>query len=113
MASDSSTDPLRRFVFGDEELADPDWPVDHVPATERKGLVSIAAVLLGFVFFAGTMWAGAEVGAAMGFMPMVSALAVGSVILGVYVALLCAIAATAGLTTVLLARYTFGRWGAK
>ena len=113
MASDSSTDPLRRFVFGDEELADPDWPVDHVPATERKGLVSIAAVLLGFVFFAGTMWAGAEVGAAMGFMSMVSALAVGSVILGVYVALLCAIAATAGLTTVLLARYTFGRWGAK
>ncbi|MDR9381665.1 MAG: cytosine permease [Natronomonas sp.] len=103
----------RRIVFGDESLPDPDYPLDHVPRDERKGLVSLSAVLLGFVFFAGTMWAGAEVSAAMGFGAMLSALAVGYVILGVYVALLCAIAAKAGLTTVLLARYSFGRFGAK
>lgn len=103
----------RRFVFGDEDLPDPDYPVDHVPIDERKGLVSISAVLLGFVFFAGTMWAGAEVGAAMGFGPMLTAMAVGYAILGVYVAALCAISAKAGLTTVLLSRYTFGRVGAK
>jgi len=103
----------RQFVFGDESLPDPDYPIDHVPTTERKGLVSISAVLLGFVFFAGTMWAGAEVGAAMGFGAMLGAMAVGYAILGVYVAVLCAIAAKAGLTTVLLSRYTFGRVGAK
>ncbi|GAB6862319.1 cytosine permease [Haloplanus litoreus] len=100
-------------MFGDEDLPDPDYPIDHVPRDERKGLVSISAVLLGFVFFAGTLWSGAEVGAAMGFGPMLSATAVGYAILGVYVAALCGIAAKAGLTTVLLARYSFGRWGAK
>ncbi|WP_318569741.1 cytosine permease [Salinigranum marinum] len=113
MATRDTESGWRTFVFGDEDLPDPDWPVDHVPKSERKGLVSISAVLLGFVFFAGTLWAGAEVGAAMGFVPMLTAMAVGYAILGVYVALLCAIAAKAGLTTVLLSRYTFGRTGAK
>jgi len=113
MATQDTESGWRTFVFGDEDLPDPDWPVDHVPKSERKGLVSISAVLLGFVFFAGTLWAGAEVGAAMGFVPMLTAMGVGYAILGVYVALLCAIAAKAGLTTVLLSRYTFGRAGAK
>jgi cytosine permease len=113
MATQDTESGWRTFVFGDEDLPDPDWPVDHVPKSERKGLVSISAVLLGFVFFAGTLWAGAEVGAAMGFVPMLTAMAVGYAILGVYVAILCAIAAKAGLTTVLLSRYTFGRAGAK
>ncbi|MFD1634268.1 cytosine permease [Haloplanus ruber] len=113
MAAEDETSAWRTFVFGDEDLPDPDYPIDHVPRDERKGLVSISAVLLGFVFFAGTLWSGAEVGAAMGFGPMLTATAVGYAILGVYVAALCGIAAKAGLTTVLLARYSFGRWGAK
>jgi cytosine permease len=113
MATQDTGFDWRTFVFGDEDLPDPDWPVDHVPESERKGLVSISAVLLGFVFFAGTLWAGAEVGAAMGFVPMLTAMTVGYAILGVYVAVLCAISAKAGLTTVLLSRYTFGRAGAK
>ncbi|MFB6105808.1 MAG: cytosine permease [Halobacteriaceae archaeon] len=114
MASDRSTATLvKRFVFGREDLPDPDWPVDHVPQTERKGLVSISAVLLGFVFFAGTIWAGADVGASLGFQRTLTAMGVGYAILGVYVAALCAIAAEAGLTTVLLSRYTFGWTGAK
>ncbi|AHG01237.1 hypothetical protein HALLA_02345 (plasmid) [Halostagnicola larsenii XH-48] len=103
----------RRIVFGDESLPDPDYPLEHVPKDERKGLVSLSAVLLGLVFFAGTMWAGAEVSAAMGFQEMLSAMVVGHIILGGYVALLCAISARAGLTTVLLARYSFGQIGAK
>ncbi|WP_311170190.1 cytosine permease [Halobellus ordinarius] len=113
MATEDDTPAWRRFVFGNEDLPDPDYPLDHVPGDERKGLASISAVLLGFVFFAGTLWAGAEVGAAMGFGSMLTAMAVGYAILGVYVATLCGIAAKAGLTTVLLARYSFGRWGAK
>jgi cytosine permease len=113
MATGDSKPLWRRFVFGNEELPDPDYPIDHVPGHERKGLVSISAVLLGFVFFVGTMWAGASVGASMGFRSMLIAMSVGYVILGVYVALLCGIAAKVGLTTVLLARYSFGRAGAK
>jgi len=103
----------QRFVFGNQELPDPDYPIDHVPARERKGLTSISLVLLGFVFFVGTMWAGASVGGSMGFRSMLVAMTVGYVILGVYVAILCGIAAKVGLTTVLLARYSFGRLGAK
>lgn len=116
--ADSSEQPMvnsgksgfdwRRLVFGNESLPDPDWPLDHVPKSGQKGLVSISAVLLGFVFFAGTMWAGAEVGASMGFSLMLQAMAVGYAILGLYIALLCAIGARVGLTTVLLSRYTFG-----
>lgn len=103
----------RELVFGDEDLPDPDYPVDHVPKDERRNLISISAVLLGFVFFAGTMWAGAEVGANLGFSDMFTAMLIGYAILGIYVATLCGISAQAGLTTVLLSRYTFGRWGAK
>ena len=113
MSSENATDRLKQFVLGDQELADPDWPVDHVPMNERKGLWSISAVLLGFVFFAGTIYSGAAVGAALGFGQLLQAMAVGYAILGVYVAILCAIAAKAGLTAVLLSRYTFGRFGAK
>lgn len=113
MATSDDGIDWRRIVFGKESLPDPDYPIDHVPKNERRGLISISAVLLGFVFFAGTMWAGAEVGAAMGFSEMLVAMTVGYAILGGYVALLCAISAKAGLTTVLMARYTFGEWGAK
>lgn len=113
MATEGDQGRFHKFLFGDDDLPDPDWPVDHVPPDERKGLVSISAVLLGFVFFAGTLWAGADVGASLGFAETMTAMIVGYAILGVYVATLCAIAARAGLTTVLLSRYTFGRLGAK
>lgn len=111
--SDSESSALRRFIFGDEELPDPDWPIDHVPKKERKGLFSVSAVLLGFVFFVGTMYAGSDVGNSMGFSNMLPAMIVGFIILGIYVAILSGIGAKTGLTTVMLSRYTFGRIGAK
>jgi len=113
MSSDTDQHWLRSLVLGREDLPDPDWPTDHVPQDARRSLLSISAVLLGFVFFTGTLFAGAEVGAALGFGPMLAALAVGSAVLGLYVATLCAVGAQTGLTTVLLSRYTFGRLGAK
>ncbi len=113
MATSDKPFDWRQLIFGNEDLPDPDYPLDHVPKEDRKGLISLSAVLLGFVFFAGTMWAGAEVGAALGFQEMLTAMVVGHLILGGYVALLCGISAKAGLTTVLLARYSFGRLGAK
>jgi len=82
MAADGES-RLRRLLLGDEDLADPDWPTDHVPASERRGLVSISAVLLGFVFFAGTLFSGAEVGAAVGFRQTLLVMAVGYAVLGV------------------------------
>ena len=92
---------------------DPDYPIDPVPAHARKSLFSLAIVLLGFTFFTPTMLAGAQIGAAFRFGPLLAVLVLGSVVLGVYVAVLGAIGARTGLTTVLMARYSFGDKGSK
>jgi cytosine permease len=92
---------------------DPDYPIDPVPAHARKSLFSLAVVLLGFTFFTPTMLAGAQIGAAFRFGPLMAVLLLGSVVLGVYVAVLGAIGARTGLTTVLMARYSFGDKGSK
>ena len=104
---------LRNFIFGDTSRPDPDYPLSPVPATARRGLVSISVVLLGFTFFYPTMYAGARIGHACRFWPdLFLILSAGSLILGLYVAALCAVSAESGLTTVLLARYAFGKKGA-
>ncbi len=60
------------------------------------------------------MYAGAAIGHACPFWPdLFLVLGIGSLILGLYVAGLCAISAESGLTTVLLARYAFGAKGAR
>lgn len=93
---------------------DPDYPLTHVPRDARKGLASISVVLLGFTFFYATMYAGAKVGSSFRYWPdLYLVLLTGSLILGFYVAALAAISARTGLTTVLLARYSFGDWGSK
>jgi cytosine permease len=92
---------------------DADFPIEHVPAEKRKPLFSIAIVLLGFTFFSGTMMAGASLGAAYPLRDLLIVLLCGNILLGLYVATLSAIGARTGLTTVLLARYTLGRNGAK
>ncbi len=110
----SASKVIRQFIFGDTSRPDPDFPLSPVPAAARRGLVSISVVLLGFIFFYPTMYAGAEIGHACRFWPdLFLVIGVGSVILGLYVAALCAVSAESGLTTVLLARYAFGNRGAR
>ncbi len=92
---------------------DKDYPLDHVPMSARTGLLSISAVLIGFTFFTPTMASGARLGAAFSFNELVWIILAGSAILGLYVATICAIGAKTGLTSVLLAKYTLGRGGAK
>ena len=93
---------------------DQDYPLQHVPQKARVSIISISAVLLGFTFFTPTMLAGAEIGVAFSLWPDFFYILVGgSLILGVYVALLSVIGARSGLTTVLLSKYTLGRAGAK
>lgn len=90
-----------------------DYPLSHVPKEARKGLLAVTGVLIGFTFFTPTMAAGARLGAAFPFSELIWILLAGSAILGVYVAIICAIGAKTGLTSVLLARYTLGSVGAK
>lgn len=90
-----------------------DYPLSHVPKEARTGLIAVTGVLIGFTFFTPTMAAGAKLGAAFAFSELIWILLAGSAILGVYVAIICAIGAKTGLTSVLLARYTLGSYGAK
>ena len=92
---------------------DHDYPLEHVPASARRGLLSISAVLLGFTFFSPTMLAGAQLGAAFNLKTLFVILVSGSLILGLYVAIMCSLGAKTGLTSVLLSRYTLGKAGAK
>jgi cytosine permease len=92
---------------------DPDYPLTQVPRTARRGLLSLMIVLLGFTFFTPTMLAGAQIGAAFAVDDFLQVILWGSLILGIYVAVLAAIGARTGLTTVLLSRYTLGTGGAK
>ena len=95
------------------EVVDQDYPITHVPLTARRSFFSIAAVLLGITFFAPTMSTGAQLAAAFRFSDLMLIVLFGNLILGVYVALNCAIGAKTGLTSVMLSRYTLGIGGSK
>lgn len=92
---------------------DPDYPLTPVPAAARRGLLSISVVLVGFTVFAPTLMAGASVGAAFPFTEFLAVLAVGSLVLGSYVAAIGFLGARTGLTTVVMSRYAFGTVGSK
>ncbi|NED97899.1 cytosine permease [Phytoactinopolyspora alkaliphila] len=104
--------PTPRGTTG-EETAFNDYPLSEVPAKARRGVLPLIMILIGFVFFTPTMLSGARLGAAFRPSELLAVLVVGSLILGTYVAVLGVIGARTGLTTVLLARYTLGRAGAK
>ncbi|MQA35205.1 cytosine permease [Modestobacter roseus] len=92
---------------------DPDYPIDPVPTAARKSLFSLAIVLLGFTFFTPTMLAGAQVGTAFAAGSLFWVLLLGSLVLGVYVAVIGGIGARTGLTTVMMCRYSLGTAGSK
>jgi cytosine permease len=103
----------RTAATADAEIIDPDYPVTAVPAHARKSFFSVAVVLLGFTVFTPTMLAGAALGPAFTFNDLVLVIALGSLVLGTYVAVMGWIGARTGLTTVVMARYTLGTRGAK
>lgn len=92
---------------------DKDFPLDHVPDHARVGLLSLAAVLLGFTFFSPTMVAGGQVATAFGLKGFMWLMIVGNLILGIYVGIMAIIGTKTGLTSVLLSRYALGTAGAK
>ncbi|HCJ57788.1 MAG TPA: cytosine permease, partial [Clostridiaceae bacterium] len=92
---------------------DKDYPLDHVPQSARVGLLSLSAVLLGLTFFSPTMVAGGQVAASFGLNKFMTAMILGNLILGLYVAIMSVIGTKTGLTSVLLSRYTLGTGGSK
>ncbi len=94
-------------------LSNEDFPLSAVPQKNRQGFWSLAVVLLGFTYYTGTMFAGGTIGAGFDFTALVWVIILGNLILGGYSAVLAWIAAKSGLTTALMARHSFGKYGAR
>jgi cytosine permease len=91
-----------------------DYALTPVPENERRGFFSISMVMLGFTFFAASMWTGGSLGTGLRLWPdLVVTVLAGNLILGVYGALLGYAASATNLSTHILARYAFGVFGSK
>ncbi len=91
-----------------------DYALEPVPESERRGLLSMSMVMLGFTFFAASMWTGGTLGQGFKLWPdLIIVVLFGNLILGVYGAFLGYAASTTNLSTHILARYAFGRVGSK
>lgn len=100
--------------LGNQGSVSEDYPLSPVPVGARRSLISLAPILAGFTLYSGTLFAGGLVGPSFQFWPnLVALILVGNLILGLYAALLGYIAGETGLTTVLMARFSFGNVGSR
>lgn len=91
-----------------------DYPLSAVPISARRSFISLAPLLAGFTLYSGTLFAGGLIGPSFQFWPnLVGLILVGNLILGLYAALLGYIAGETGLSTVLMARFSFGNVGSR
>lgn len=90
---------------------DDNYSLGPVPRSARKGVISLTMVMLGLTFFSASMWTGSELGAKLTFDDFFLAVLLGNLILGIYTSFLGYIGASTGLSTHLLARFSFGLKG--
>lgn len=90
---------------------DNDFSLGPVPKTERKGVVSLTLVMLGLTFFSASMWTGGSLGTGLTYHDFFMAVLIGNLLLGIYTSLLGYIGSSTGLSTHLLARFSFGLKG--
>lgn len=97
----------------DQSQAGEDYPLSAVPMTARKSFWSLSLLLMGFALTSTTLFAGGAIGPSFSFPGLVAVIMIGNTILGVYCAALGYIAAKSGLSTVLMARFSFGNAGSR
>ena len=90
---------------------DNNYSLGPVPTTARKGVISLTMVMLGLTFFSASMWTGGSLGTGLSFNDFILAVLFGNLILGIYTSFLGYIGASTGLSTHLLARFSFGTKG--
>lgn len=90
---------------------DHDYSLEAIPQSAKKGFASMLVVMLGFTFFSASMLAGGTLGTSLSMGKFISAVFIGNLILCGYTGLLAYIAGDTGLSTHLLARYSFGEKG--
>ncbi len=90
------------------KTADIDFAESAVPQSNRRNMLTMFMIMLGFTFFSASMWAGKELSDGLDFSGFVAALLLGGCILGLYTGLLGYVGAKTGLSLDLLARKSFG-----
>ena len=89
------------------------YALSEVPQSARRSMWSLMWALCGFTFFTATMFAGGAVGANFTFEDVIYITVVGYALLASYAIIIGVMAQKTGLTSVLLARYSFGEQGSK
>lgn len=97
----------------DRSQASQDYPLSAVPMSDRKPIWSLAPLLMGFALTSTTLLAGGTLGSSLRFGDMLWVMLIGNAVLGAYCAALAYIAAKSGLSTVLMARFSFGAIGSR
>ncbi|MBO3446300.1 MULTISPECIES: cytosine permease [Clostridia] len=90
---------------------DHDYSLEAIPSNSKKGFIPMLVVMLGFTFFSASMLAGGNLGTSLRMDQFITAVIIGNTILCVYTGLLAYMAGDTGLSTHLLARYSFGEKG--
>lgn len=90
------------------KTVDIDYSEMPVPQSERRSMLTMFMIMLGFTFFSASMWVGQELAAGLDFTGFVVSLILGGVVLGVYTGLLGYVGAKTGMSLDLLARKAFG-----
>lgn len=93
------------------EQQDHDFSLVAVPEEGKKGFWPMFSIMVGFTFFSASMWTGGTLGTGMTMKNFIIAVLLGNLILGVYTSLLAHIGADTGLSSHLLAKYSFGEKG--
>ena len=94
------------------QIKDKDYSFQSVPQASRNSFMKMLVVMLGLTFYSASMWAGGSLGEGMTFTQTLGAILLGNIILGIFTGALGYIAAKTGLSTHLLAQYSFGVKGA-
>ena len=93
------------------KVVDADFATCAVPAANRRSLMTMFMIMLGFTFFSASMWAGQELADGLDLAGFIASLILGGAILGLYTGLLGYVGAESGLSLDLLARKAFGEKG--
>ncbi|WP_067585071.1 cytosine permease [Endozoicomonas ascidiicola] len=90
-----------------------DFAHSPVSSEARKGFFPILVVMVGFTFFSASMWSGGTLGQGLNFSSFLITVMIGNLLLGAYTSGLAWMGSKTGLSTHLLAEYTFGKIGGK
>ena len=93
------------------QVVDADFTTSAVPAANRRSLMTMFMIMLGFTFFSASMWVGQQLAKGLDLSGFIGALILGGVILGAYTGALGFVGAKTGLSLDLLAQRSFGTKG--